>query len=75
MYRISFDTTKGRWVIELQQFGIFWATIKLEGQPCSWEDYDAALTYVEKIGLAKVYRDYRTTVGASILNSQVQRSY
>lgn len=75
MYRIVFDTNKGRWVIQLQVFILFWADIKLEGSACSWEDYDAAAAYVVKVGLNKVYRDYRDSITHTISSGQIQRSY
>lgn len=64
MYRIVFDPDTAKWVIQLKAFGLFWRRIKTN--PLGFENYDLAASYVENVGLDKVYRNYHRTAVAEI---------
>lgn len=64
MYRITFDTKTAKWQVQLQTWYLFWRTIKTN--PIGFENYDLAAAYVEQVGLARVYRNWRNTAAASI---------
>jgi hypothetical protein len=66
MYRISFETNSSRWIIQLQKFGFLWVPLRELGKTQSWPDYDTAASYVEKVGLDKVYRNYANSTNAAI---------
>lgn len=57
MYRIHFNPDTAKWQVQLQVWGCLWRTIKTN--PIGFENYDLAAEYVEKVGLARVYRNWR----------------
>lgn len=57
MYRIVFDTKSAAWKVQLQKAWFFWSTIKIEPFP----DHASAKAYVDRVGIAKAYRDFNDT--------------
>lgn len=59
-YRITFDHTVSKFVIEIQGFlGLYWKPAQLDGNEVQYfSTFGEASDYVKKIGLDKVYQDF-----------------
>lgn len=70
MYRITFDPHAASWIIQLQVLGIFWVTVRNEDTKGDrrFPNFTAADDHVKKLGLDKVYRNYRDSRTAYLMD-------
>jgi hypothetical protein len=66
MYRIEFDTNAAAWIIQLQTLPFLWRTIRKGESVHLFPNYEAAVDYVETVGLNKVYRNYADRPSAAV---------
>lgn len=71
MYRIVFNPDTACWMVQLQQYGIFWKSINTttDGSPGGFPDFAAAKAYVDKVGLENVYRNYNASPVRQMLHT------
>lgn len=79
MFRISFDPTIGRFVIQVLRFGLFWVNVQ-ESKPsttepllnvftCNFQTYEDARKHVTSIGLDQLYQDRSENVRREYLRT------
>ncbi len=69
LYRIRFNPKVSKWMIELEQWQLFWAPCRNEEGILYFELFTDARAYVDKIGLDEAYKD-RTVSFAHALATQ-----
>ena len=70
MYRIVFEPTTARWLVQILSFHLFWRTVKTESE---FKVFQEAQTFVNDVGLANVYRNYQDSVTHQIAQGGYQQ--
>ena len=59
VFRLTFNHTAGKFVIEIQGFaGLSWKAVREGSKVCYFDTFNEAVDHVKKIGLDKVYADF-----------------
>lgn len=57
MYRIVFEPTTARWLVQILSYHLFWRTVQTE----DFKVFNQAQGFVRDVGLDQVYRNYYDT--------------
>lgn len=71
MFRIIFDTKVAKWIIQIKVFMFFWSTIKAEDENREFINFNAAIEWINEVGLCSVYRYRNDTMSYTIFNGVV----
>lgn len=60
MFRIIFDTSVSKFIVQLQCLMVMWNTCRDGKKDIQFDDYDQAKAWVRNVGLDKAYAEMRT---------------
>lgn len=73
MYKIIMDPRRGKFVVKLLSWGVFWVTIKREttnnkSVDQTFDTYQDAASFVDATGLKNIYRDYYQSTSYNVMS-------